>query len=767
MTITGAPDGLVDGTQTVTLTASANGHSDGTDTLDVADDDTPALSVVIAAASINENGGTTTATVTRNTDTTNALTVTLISDDTGEATVPVSVTIAAGEASSAPLTITGAPDGLVDGTQTVTLTASASGHSDGTDTLDIADDDTPALSVVIAAASINENGGTTTATVTRNTDTANALTVTLISDDTGEATVPVSVTLPAGEASSAPFTISGAPDGLVDGTQTVTLTASATGHSDGTDTLDVANDDVLLDFGDAPTLAQSGFISDYPVTLAQNGARHTAGTLFLGQGVSLELDGQPGANADTDSEDDGVTKPILLIASNDLQTRGFLDVVASDAGILQAWIDFNQDGDWSDPQEQIASDVSVDSGTHRITFSIPVGAVVGTTFARFRISTQTSLGVVGLASDGEVEDHSIELLDAAVPHDLTFQLVNDSLDVIADTERIVIGEDGVPQWSAPASAIAQFDIQGSESDQVIKLSLLDSDATSPTGLHFDGGSGIDTFILVTGTEWIDMTSTGRLQIENFERLDLQDQISNRIRIDVDSFTNESGANPMRLIGDEGDEIELVDPEQWRLGTTRVENGRFFQSLTTAAGDPVIEVSLPNAWHNRIRPSDVNNDLQVTALDALVIINELARRAYSDDSTGELVSPEVLAPWPGIYYDRDKNGSITALDALRIINDLARNSSRGEGEDLPALPTIASQNSPADRSVTRPEVLDQALGEWRIDSQDSPKIANFELRSESWRSESHVNRDEGLPVSKISKSIDLIAEELANLLTHRI
>ena len=94
---------------------------------------TPALSVVIAAASINENGGTTTATVTRNTDTTNALTVTLISDDTGEATVPVSVTIAAGEVSSASLTITGAPDGLVDGTQTVTLTASANGHSDGTD----------------------------------------------------------------------------------------------------------------------------------------------------------------------------------------------------------------------------------------------------------------------------------------------------------------------------------------------------------------------------------------------------------------------------------------------------------------------------------------------------------------------------------------------------------------------------------------------------------------------------------------------------------
>ena len=73
------------------------------------------------------------------------------------------------------------------------------------DTVDVTDDDTPLLTVVIADTAISENGGATTATVSRNTDTTSALTVTLASSDTGEATVPASITIPAGQSTSASF----------------------------------------------------------------------------------------------------------------------------------------------------------------------------------------------------------------------------------------------------------------------------------------------------------------------------------------------------------------------------------------------------------------------------------------------------------------------------------------------------------------------------------------------------------------------------------
>ncbi|MGK0188746.1 MAG: hypothetical protein ACI9R3_004560, partial [Verrucomicrobiales bacterium] len=234
-------DAIVDGTQTVTITASATAHANGTDTVDVTDDDTAGLTVSIVAASVSEGAGTaaTTATVSRNTDTTNALTVTLSSSDTSEATVPASVTIAAGQLTSSAFNIDAVDDAIVDGTQTVTITASATAHANGTDTVDVTDDDTAGLTVSIVAASVSEGAGTaaTTATVSRNTDTTNALTVTLSSSDTSEITVPPSITIAAGQTTSSSFDLDAVSDAIADAAQTVTITATAVGHSDGTDTV--------------------------------------------------------------------------------------------------------------------------------------------------------------------------------------------------------------------------------------------------------------------------------------------------------------------------------------------------------------------------------------------------------------------------------------------------------------------------------------------------------------------------------------------------
>ena len=73
----------------------------------VTDDDLAELTVVIADDSISEGAGAaaTTLVVTRNTDPTNALVVTLASDDTSEATVPTTITIAAGQSSSGAIPI--------------------------------------------------------------------------------------------------------------------------------------------------------------------------------------------------------------------------------------------------------------------------------------------------------------------------------------------------------------------------------------------------------------------------------------------------------------------------------------------------------------------------------------------------------------------------------------------------------------------------------------------------------------------------------------
>ncbi|MEZ6086985.1 MAG: hypothetical protein R3C05_02915 [Pirellulaceae bacterium] len=73
------------------------------------------------------------------------------------------------------------------------------------------------MTVSIDVGPISENGGTTSGTVHRNTDTTEALIVDLSSSDLGEATVPASVTIPAGS-DSATFAITGVDaDSIVDG----------------------------------------------------------------------------------------------------------------------------------------------------------------------------------------------------------------------------------------------------------------------------------------------------------------------------------------------------------------------------------------------------------------------------------------------------------------------------------------------------------------------------------------------------------------------
>ncbi len=163
---------------------------------------------------------------------------------------------------------------------------------------------------------------------------------------------------------------------------------------------------VELDFGDAPD-------PTFPTLLASDGARHVLGSpLFLGTLVDGETDGRPTPPADGDDTDgsddeDGVVWTTGL-------GRGLnagLEVTASAGGLLNGWIDFNSDGDWADSGEHIFVDQALATGTNSLSFPVPSGATLGTTFARFRLNSDGGLSFAGLASDGEVEDYLVEIVE--------------------------------------------------------------------------------------------------------------------------------------------------------------------------------------------------------------------------------------------------------------------------------------------------------------------------------------------------------------------
>ncbi|MFC1759219.1 FG-GAP-like repeat-containing protein [Planctomycetota bacterium] len=158
-----------------------------------------------------------------------------------------------------------------------------------------------------------------------------------------------------------------------------------------------------FDFGDAP--------SPYPTLGSSNGAKHTISSLTLGASIDIDADGQPTSNADGDDQDgtddeDGVTFVEPLTAGN----ASAVDIVVSEPGLLNAWIDFNDDGDWDDLGEQVFTDEAVDAGLNRLFASVPNSAVpTEQTFARFRLSSSGGLAPTGPAADGEVEDYAVEV----------------------------------------------------------------------------------------------------------------------------------------------------------------------------------------------------------------------------------------------------------------------------------------------------------------------------------------------------------------------
>jgi dockerin type I repeat protein/pre-peptidase len=100
------------------------------------------------------------------------------------------------------------------------------------------------LTVTINAFSISESG-TAIGTVTRaNADVSQSLTVTLSSSDTTEATVPATVVIPANQ-TFVDFTITAVNDQVVDGAQTVTITATAAGFVAGAQSLRITDSSSL------------------------------------------------------------------------------------------------------------------------------------------------------------------------------------------------------------------------------------------------------------------------------------------------------------------------------------------------------------------------------------------------------------------------------------------------------------------------------------------------------------------------------------------
>jgi len=187
---------------------------------------------------------------------------------------------------------------------------------------------------------------------------------------------------------------------------------------------DVIDTRTIIRFSSAPIDATTSSKADVAARIVD--AIHRSGLAVavadLGNGqVRLDV-----------NDDDGVVFADLF--NRFLYTP--INVTASGAGFLDAFIDYNQDGDFDDPNERLvfghdvngdgdcedAADqvaagttIAVVAGLNRLCTKASPTASPGFTFARFRISSLGGLPASGFAADGEVEDYKITITPGTPP----------------------------------------------------------------------------------------------------------------------------------------------------------------------------------------------------------------------------------------------------------------------------------------------------------------------------------------------------------------
>ena len=220
-------DLVLDGTQTATIKASAEGFHDGSAGIAVFDNETAVLRVVMPARA-TEGGGNLQGTVELSAAPAANVSMDLASSDTFRIQVPASVVIPAG-ATSVVFTITVVDNTRIESWQNITVTASVPNWTPGVATIRVLDNESRSLTVLLPAPATEGDGTLSGAGLVRLAGTlpTNML-VSLVSSNTGKVTVPATVLIPAGQL-TASFDLTIVDNPILDGDQTVFIAAGAQG----------------------------------------------------------------------------------------------------------------------------------------------------------------------------------------------------------------------------------------------------------------------------------------------------------------------------------------------------------------------------------------------------------------------------------------------------------------------------------------------------------------------------------------------------------
>ena len=623
--LTAIDDDLLDGDQPVNIVAATAEYLDGQQTIVVEDHERLFVTFDVASVFEDAGSGQVTGTVRReNIDTQLPQTVLLSSDDSSEVAVPVSVTIPA-DASQITFPVTIVDDDLVDGTQVVEVTATADSYVSDAATLDVIDRDN--LSLTFDVTAIDENGGTAVATLTRHDGALDALTLTLESGDTSELVVPTDVTIPAGQP-SVTFPVTAVDDQLLDGTQTVRISAASATHN-AENSLDVLDFEMIELSLDVATVAENqgaavsvltvtlpGSVLPSPVEVSLSSA--DTSELTLPSSVTIPA-GQSSSQVDLTAIDDDLldgNQSVEITASASGYVDGQQTIVIEDHETLLLTID--------------VTDVFENAGANQVTGTV----------RRENVDTAGPQTVFLSSDDSSEVTVPVSVTIPAAASEITFPVTIVDDDVVDGTQsvQIMASADG---YVADSSSLNVLDFE------MIGLSLNVSEVAE--------SAGVGAAVLTVGLPGVPLGQNVEVALASSDPSEL---------LVADSVVIPAGQTSVQIPLDAVDDVLFDGDQTARLTATL--NGY-------EDGQVDIDVLEHETWQNPFQVEDVNGDGSVSPVDALLVINGL-------NTDGPRILPPV-DPQRAAFLDSSGDGALSPIDALLVINLLNEGSSP-EGERQP-------------------------------------------------------------------------------------
>ncbi|MGB7326275.1 MAG: dockerin type I domain-containing protein [Rubripirellula sp.] len=374
---------------------------------------------------------------------------------------------------------------------------------------------------------------------------------------------------------------------------------------------------------------------------------------------------------------------------------------ASISGV--AFYDENGDGSQSDTETSLAlTAVSVSRADGSPLFS---GAAVAADFDDGEIDDADTIGI-DLAADGLVSDTTV------------------ASHTLADTDRIVFESfdlqrsEWTSRWSHKVALTATFDEPVGE----VQVSVVGLDDVNYGRVEAYNAAG--DLVARQTTSAIGVNESANVTLRHaagaIASIRIFGHAGSSVAVEAiefgvhgDFITDQSGAFRLAGLPSGGYIVELTSTSPIHAFPDPVE-----VSVVGGQSDFVAAaaVRIDSPRHNVALAEDANQDGNVTASDALVIINDLTRGG-----------PRTLPAGDSAGFDVDVNndGTVSALDALLVINAISRNRNSGDGEQVADQMSTADQTSPIAESTIvgfGSESTDTVRASWLLTVQQSENLA---------------------------------------------